>query len=162
MPIHVIKRIDFLGRRVPIVLQNENGPCPLLAICTTRIRGPCGPVPTHVGKCAVVCAYTPPNRAGNALLLRGSLGLPDDLHSITTDQLVALAADYLMESNESMVNVPESVQSNQQQQLSDVMEMLPKMGRGLDVNVHFDRYGAPPLQPPRRILIPAAPQAGPL
>lgn len=29
-----IKRISFLGRQnVPIFVQNENGPCPLLAIC---------------------------------------------------------------------------------------------------------------------------------
>lgn len=27
------KAIKFLGRSTPIVLQNENGPCPLLAIC---------------------------------------------------------------------------------------------------------------------------------
>lgn len=80
--------------------------------------------------------------AGNALFLRGSLALPADLHSITTEQLVALAADYLMESTASMANAPESVQTNQQQQLSDVMDMLPKLGRGLDVNVHFDRCGA--------------------
>lgn len=27
------KTIKFLGRTTPIVLQNDNGPCPLLAIC---------------------------------------------------------------------------------------------------------------------------------
>lgn len=27
------KSIQFLGRSTPIILQNENGPCPLLAIC---------------------------------------------------------------------------------------------------------------------------------
>lgn len=27
------KSIQFLGRTTPIILQNENGPCPLLAIC---------------------------------------------------------------------------------------------------------------------------------
>jgi hypothetical protein len=31
--IHRIKRITFFQRTVPILLQNENGPCPLLAIC---------------------------------------------------------------------------------------------------------------------------------
>ena len=31
-PSHVLKRVATLGRaRVPIALQNENGPCPLLA-----------------------------------------------------------------------------------------------------------------------------------
>jgi hypothetical protein len=30
---YLIKRIRFLGRNVPVLCQNENGPCPLLAIC---------------------------------------------------------------------------------------------------------------------------------
>jgi hypothetical protein len=30
---HFVKHVSFLGRTVPILLQNENGPCPLLAIC---------------------------------------------------------------------------------------------------------------------------------
>ena len=32
-PIYKVKVVPFLGRQVPIVLQNDNGPCPLLAIC---------------------------------------------------------------------------------------------------------------------------------
>lgn len=28
------KVVEFLGRSTLIVLQNDNGPCPLLAICT--------------------------------------------------------------------------------------------------------------------------------
>lgn len=31
--LHKTKAIQFLGRTTPIVLQNDNGPCPLLAIC---------------------------------------------------------------------------------------------------------------------------------
>ena len=34
---HIIKRIDFLGRNVPILLQNKNGPCPLLAIANVLL-----------------------------------------------------------------------------------------------------------------------------
>eukprot|EP00945_MAST-04E_sp_MAST-4E-sp1_P000205 g205.t1 len=34
---HVIKRIEFLGRTVPILCQNQNGPCPLLAICNVLL-----------------------------------------------------------------------------------------------------------------------------
>eukprot|EP00959_Pyramimonas_sp_CCMP1952_P374826 7849761-Pyramimonas_sp.AAC.1 len=29
-----LKWVDFMGNRMPIVLQNENGPCPLLAVGT--------------------------------------------------------------------------------------------------------------------------------
>ncbi|VVB07686.1 unnamed protein product [Arabis nemorensis] len=31
------KSIQFLGRTTPIILQNENGPCPLLAICNVLL-----------------------------------------------------------------------------------------------------------------------------
>jgi hypothetical protein len=31
--LHKTKSIHFLGRTTPIILQNNNGPCPLLAIC---------------------------------------------------------------------------------------------------------------------------------
>eukprot|EP00614_Pseudopedinella_elastica_P012050 CAMPEP_0172605436 /NCGR_PEP_ID=MMETSP1068-20121228/25673_1 /TAXON_ID=35684 /ORGANISM="Pseudopedinella elastica, Strain CCMP716" /LENGTH=583 /DNA_ID=CAMNT_0013407845 /DNA_START=116 /DNA_END=1867 /DNA_ORIENTATION=+ len=34
---YFLKSIDFLGRKVPILLQNLNGPCPLLAICNTLL-----------------------------------------------------------------------------------------------------------------------------
>ena len=33
-----LKPITFLNRRVSILLQNENGPCPLLAICNVLVR----------------------------------------------------------------------------------------------------------------------------
>lgn len=33
--VYPIKIIRYQGKRVPILLQNENGPCPLLAICTS-------------------------------------------------------------------------------------------------------------------------------
>ncbi|PPR95726.1 hypothetical protein GOBAR_AA24962 [Gossypium barbadense] len=32
-----IKAIQFLGRTTPIILQNDNGPCPLLAICNVLL-----------------------------------------------------------------------------------------------------------------------------
>ncbi|KAF5729931.1 hypothetical protein HS088_TW20G00298 [Tripterygium wilfordii] len=35
--IHKTKTIQFLGRTTPIVLQNDNGPCPLLAICNVLL-----------------------------------------------------------------------------------------------------------------------------
>lgn len=31
--LHKTKLIEFLGRNTQIVLQNDNGPCPLLSIC---------------------------------------------------------------------------------------------------------------------------------
>ncbi|CAH2056751.1 unnamed protein product [Thlaspi arvense] len=34
--VHKTKTIQFLGRTTPIILQNDNGPCPLLAIYIHR------------------------------------------------------------------------------------------------------------------------------
>ncbi|KAK1374774.1 NF-E2 inducible protein-like [Heracleum sosnowskyi] len=34
---HKIKTIQFFGRTTPIILQNDNGPCPLLAICNVLL-----------------------------------------------------------------------------------------------------------------------------
>ena len=65
---HAIKRIKFLGRTVPIVCQNENGPCPLLALV-------------------------------NVLLLRGHVMLRGDPRKATSDELIAIVANHLMESN---------------------------------------------------------------
>jgi hypothetical protein len=35
--VHAVKWIKFLGRWRPIILQNENGPCPLIAICNVLL-----------------------------------------------------------------------------------------------------------------------------
>lgn len=35
--VHKTKVIQFFGRTTPIILQNDNGPCPLLAICNVLL-----------------------------------------------------------------------------------------------------------------------------
>jgi len=32
-----LKKIDFFGRTIPIITQNQNGPCPLIAICNVLL-----------------------------------------------------------------------------------------------------------------------------
>jgi hypothetical protein len=34
---YLIKRVEFLGREVPVIVQNKNGPCPLLAIANVLL-----------------------------------------------------------------------------------------------------------------------------
>ena len=63
----IIKRIHFFGRSVKIVMQNENGPCPLLAIANvlslrnelklpagireiTQVCATCGCIPQDLGQ----------------------------------------------------------------------------------------------------------------
>lgn len=35
--IHEVKRITFLGHTRPVILQNENGPCPLIALANAML-----------------------------------------------------------------------------------------------------------------------------
>jgi hypothetical protein len=44
--VYSLKRVNFTGRSTPIVLQNVNGPCPLLAIGAP-------PVPSKGPVCAL-------------------------------------------------------------------------------------------------------------
>lgn len=35
--IHEVKRVSFLGHLRPVILQNENGPCPLIALANAML-----------------------------------------------------------------------------------------------------------------------------
>lgn len=52
-------------------------------------------------------------------------------------QLIHLVGDFLVNSNPPHPN-PE-MQANQQQQIADALAVLPKLGRGLDVNLRFQK-----------------------
>ncbi|KAI9205945.1 uncharacterized protein BJ171DRAFT_567232 [Polychytrium aggregatum] len=95
-----------------IITQNRNGPCPLLAL-------------------------------SNVLLLRGAIKIHPDLPSITYQHLVDLIGDYMLtrmaanEQNLRLSNLPEDL-ANFSHNLQDVMNTIPLLQRGLDVNVKFD------------------------
>ena len=101
-----IKHVSYKGRTVPILMQNLNGPCPLLAI-------------------------------SNALLLQQKIAIHQDLAYIDFRQLIHLVGDYLVQSNPP--HPDPDMQANQQQQIADALAVLPKLGRGLDVNVRFQK-----------------------
>jgi len=104
--VHSIKTVPFFDRGVKILAQNENGPCPLLALC-------------------------------NVLLLRGSIEIPSRfVDTITSEHLVSLVANHLMESNPPIEN-DAAAAANQAQTISDIISILPKLQRGMDVNVKF-------------------------
>ncbi|CAF4877731.1 unnamed protein product, partial [Rotaria magnacalcarata] len=67
---HLIKWIEFNFERLPILLQNVNGPCPLLAIF-------------------------------NILLLRKRIILKPNIDTITTEQVITLLADHILELDQS-------------------------------------------------------------
>ncbi|KHN34990.1 Protein FAM63A [Glycine soja] len=106
--VHKTKTIQFLGRTTPIVLQNDNGPCPLLAIC-------------------------------NVLLLRNNLNLSPDIAEVSQEKLLSLVAERLIDSNSSVNGKDAGYVENQQQNIADAIDLLPRLATGIDVNIKFRR-----------------------
>ncbi|KAF5797526.1 putative MINDY deubiquitinase [Helianthus annuus] len=106
--LHKTKLIQFLGRNTPIILQNDNGPCPLLAIC-------------------------------NVLLLRNNLNLSADVAEVSQEKLLSLVAERLIDSNSNVNNKDVGYIENQQQNISDAIDLLPRLTTGIDVNLKFTR-----------------------
>ncbi|XP_027913998.1 ubiquitin carboxyl-terminal hydrolase MINDY-2 isoform X1 [Vigna unguiculata] len=106
--VHKTKTIQFLGRTTPIVLQNDNGPCPLLAIC-------------------------------NVLLLRNNLNLSPDIAEVSQEKLLSLVAERLIDSNSNVNNKDAGYVENQQQNIADAIDLLPRLATGIDVNIKFRR-----------------------
>ncbi|KAI3687500.1 hypothetical protein L1987_81197 [Smallanthus sonchifolius] len=106
--LHKTKLIQFLGRNTPIVLQNDNGPCPLLAIC-------------------------------NVLLLRNNLNLSSDVAEVSQEKLLSLVAERLIDSNSNVNNKDAGYIENQEQNISDAIDLLPRLTTGIDVNLKFTR-----------------------
>lgn len=93
-----LKKISFNGREVPVVVQNENGPCPLLAIA-------------------------------NTLLLRGMLTIAVNSPDISSDRLMQMVAEYLLDSNKVEDESP--LAANVRKNLGDVISALPKLATGV-------------------------------
>ena len=104
-----VKRVSFFGRKdVPIIGQNENGPCPLLAIANVLLLR-------------------------NAIALEGSPDRPE----VSTAELMSLLAARLLDVNDKSTSDDEMVRQNQEQNLNDAVVVLPAAATGLDVNVRF-------------------------
>lgn len=106
--LHKTKTVDFFGRSTPIILQNDNGPCPLLAIC-------------------------------NVLLLKNQLNLSPDISEVSQEKLLSLVADRLIDSNSNVKNKDSGYAENQQQNIADAIDLLPRLTTGIDVNIKFRR-----------------------
>ncbi|KAM5572646.1 ubiquitin carboxyl-terminal hydrolase MINDY-1 [Rosa sericea] len=106
--LHKTKLIQFLGRTAPVVLQNDNGPCPLLAIC-------------------------------NVLSLRNNLNLSADTTEVSQEKLLSLVAERLIDSNSNIDNKDAGYVENQQQNIADAIDLLPRLATGIDVNIKFRR-----------------------
>ncbi|CAB9501228.1 terminal hydrolase MINDY-2 [Seminavis robusta] len=102
-----LKNVRYQKKDRRILLQNENGPCPLLA-------------------------------AANALLLRGAISLPSVCirnGCASLEEVVNMLAEKAMNYN---YNKPNDLhESNSEQHFHDVLNILPKLQYGMDVNPKF-------------------------
>lgn len=97
-----LKTISYFGRQLVIICQNENGPCPLLAI-------------------------------SNVLLLEGKINISTDKSMISLTELIGLVVDAILEKTNLTSNPAHNLQTGY------VLDVLPKLAQGLDLNVIFDR-----------------------
>ncbi|CAF2852614.1 unnamed protein product [Rotaria sp. Silwood2] len=102
---HLIKWIDFNFEQLPILLQNVNGSCPLLAIF-------------------------------NILLLRKRIILDPNRDVISTERVVTLLAEYILEHDQSKLSDEDRI--NYEHNVQDALAVLDKLKTGLDVNLKFD------------------------
>lgn len=101
-----LKAIEFFGRQCVILCQNENGPCPLLAIA-------------------------------NVLILQNSIFVHPDKRCIALNELIEIVANAFVEKGVSRSNESDIRKDSRQQQLNSVLNIVPSMARGLDLNVCF-------------------------
>ncbi|KAI8808269.1 hypothetical protein BJ742DRAFT_286313 [Cladochytrium replicatum] len=101
-------------RKIKIITQNENGPCPLLSLC-------------------------------NVMILRGDMELSYDAGWVTYEHLVTLLGEYLFSHSPTFDpqlaarrKMTEEQLASFAQNLNDVMDLMPSLQTGLDVNVRFD------------------------
>jgi ubiquitin carboxyl-terminal hydrolase MINDY-1/2 len=101
-----LKAIEFFGRQCVILCQNENGPCPLLAIA-------------------------------NVLILQNAIFVHPDKRCIALNELIEIVANAFVEKGASRSHESDVRKDSRQQQLNSVLNIVPNMARGLDLNVLF-------------------------
>ena len=111
MATHRVKVIKFRGRDVPIVMQNENGPCPLLALSNVLLLR---------------------NQ------IRLSTDIPEVPQEHLLSLVAGFILDANSPERAKVSSSPE-YQANLQQNVADAVCQLPKLTSGLDVNPFFDR-----------------------
>uniref|UniRef100_A0A1I7VIM0 Ubiquitin carboxyl-terminal hydrolase n=1 Tax=Loa loa TaxID=7209 RepID=A0A1I7VIM0_LOALO len=102
--VYYIKWVDVEGVEYAVVMQNENGPCPLLAVI-------------------------------NVLLLRGQITLPCGSTEVSEKKLLQFVADCILRLKP--IDIDEAELPNYEQNVSDVLALIPSLPKGLDVNIHF-------------------------
>ena len=112
-----LKTVSTFGREAVIVLQDANGPCPLIAI---------GTQPHSFDERTLTRAA-----AVNILSLRGQLALPS-APCVSLESLVSMLAGALLDAPK-----PRDADANYAANVQAAVEDLPSLATGLDVNPRF-------------------------
>lgn len=135
-----VKRVRFSGKRVPILLQDVNGPCPLIALANVLfLRGKVD-LPAGAGE---VDAVRGPKGSGRELSwswVEKDVPMPHHVpahaHRPLQDRVTQLLVGYFLDANPSEGR-SEEVQVALHRQLEEAINLLPKLSTGIDVNVRF-------------------------
>ncbi|CAI5503104.1 unnamed protein product [Closterium sp. Naga37s-1] len=137
-----IKRVSFLGRQqVPIVMQNDNGPCPLLGIANVlllRNAISLRPSATEISQSDLLSLVA-------HRLLDSNTGMEGRSAEYITNRqqnvadCMALLLLSLRLSRSFYLSQGRSAEyiTNRQQNVADCMALLPRLATGIDVNVRF-------------------------
>ncbi|KAL0324372.1 UNVERIFIED_CONTAM: Ubiquitin carboxyl-terminal hydrolase MINDY-1, partial [Sesamum calycinum] len=76
---------------------------------------------------------------GNVLSLKNSLNLSPDISEVSQEKLLSLVAERLIDTNINIDNKEAGYVENQQQNIADAIDLLPRLTTGIDVNIKFRR-----------------------
>lgn len=62
-----------------------------------------------------------------------------DISEISPQKLLSLVAERLIDSNSNIENKDVGYVENQQQNIADAIDLLPRLMTGIDVNIQFRR-----------------------
>lgn len=135
-----VKRVRFAGKKVPILLQDVNGPCPLIALANVLfLRGKVD-LPAGAGEVDAVRGAMGPGQGTFMELGRKDVPTPHHgpahAHRPLQDRVTQLLVGYFLDANPSEGR-SEEVQVALHRQLEEAINLLPKLSTGIDVNVRF-------------------------
>ncbi|KAF9988344.1 hypothetical protein BGZ75_009596 [Mortierella antarctica] len=125
---YVLKPIDWIDpatgieKRIKIITQNENGPCPLLALCNTLILQ---------GKVAIRPYDRPTIGYGHLLELLADYLLNEDLSESASNSTP------LATGTQRVGERVEGEKMTSRLEIESALRLLPHLEHGLDVNVFF-------------------------
>ena len=112
-----LKTIPFLGRDVSVILQNANGPCPLLAIANVLLL-------RNTIRLPATCVEV--------------------TRTIHVQQILSIVAEHMLDANKETKQPRDLLDKDQEMRIetirrniSDAISILPKLLTGVDVNPRF-------------------------